>query len=127
MALVRILIVDDYDFWRFCVAAILRDHPEFVIVGECCDGSEAVEMSRDLQPDIVLMDLALPALSRFEAARQIRKVSSDSRIIFFCHARNDELVNEARNIGAQGFVSKMDGKLKLVPAMRTVLAGFWYS
>lgn len=127
MASVRILIVDDYEFWRFCVVSMLRDYPEFVIVGEGSDGYEAVEMSEDLKPDIVLLDLALPELNGFEAARQIREVSCHSRIVFLSQAVNDDLVNEARNTGAQAYVSKMDAAIALVPAMRSALAGKWYS
>jgi len=120
---VRILIVDDYEFWRYCVASMLREYPEFEIVGEGSDGLDAIEMSAELRPDIVLLDLGLPEVNGFEAAREIRKVSPGSRIVFVSQTRNEDLVNEARRVGAQGFVSKIDAACDLVPAMNAALAG----
>jgi DNA-binding NarL/FixJ family response regulator len=127
LALVRILIVDDYEFWRYCVVSILKEHPEFEIVGEGSDGLDAIEMSAELQPDIVLLDIGLPELNGFEAAREIRKVSSASRIVFLTQSRDEDLVNEARNVGALGFVSKMDAAGELVPALKAALAGEWHT
>jgi two-component system, chemotaxis family, chemotaxis protein CheY len=127
LASVRILIVDDYDFWRYCVVSMLKEHPEFEIVGEGSDGVDAIEMSTELQPDIVLLDVGLPELNGFEAAREIRRVSSGSKIVFVSQTRSEELVDEARKIGAQGFVSKMDAGNELVPAMKAALAGEWHT
>ena len=127
MASVRILIVDDYEFWRYCVVSMLKEHPEFEIVGEGSDGVDAIEMSANLQPDIVLLDLGLPEVNGFEAAREIRKTSPGSKIVFLTQTRNQDLVNEARKVGAQGFVSKMDAADELVPAMRAALANEWHA
>ena len=106
---------------------MLKEHPEFEVVGEGSDGLDAIEMSAELQPDIVLLDVGLPELNGFEAARAIRKVSSGSRIVFLTQTRNEDLVNEARNLGAQGYVSKIDAAHELVPAMKAALAGSWHS
>lgn len=119
--------MDDYEFWRYCVVSMLKGHPEFEIVGEGSDGLDAIEMSADLQPDIVLLDLGLPEVNGFEAAREIRRVSSGSRIVFLSQTRNQDLVNEAQKVGAQGFVSKMDAAYELVPAMKAALADKWHT
>jgi DNA-binding NarL/FixJ family response regulator len=119
---VRILIVDDYEFWRYCVVSMLKDYPEFEIVGEGSDGLDAVEMSAQLHPDIVLLDIGLPELNGFEAAREIRKVSPASNIVFVAQTRNDDLVNEALKVGARGYVSKMEAASELVPAMKAAVA-----
>ena len=106
---------------------MLKEHPEFEIVGEGSDGVDAIEMSANLQPDIVLLDLGLPEVNGFEAAREIRKTSPGSKIVFLTQTRNQDLVNEARRVGAQGFVSKMDAAYELVPAMRAALANEWHA
>jgi len=118
---VRILIVDDYEFWRYCVVSMLKDYPEFEIVGEGSDGLDAIDMSAELRPDIVLLDIALPELNGFEAAREIRKVSPGSNIVFLAQSRDEALVNEAARVGARGYVSKMDAASELVPAIKAAL------
>jgi len=106
---------------------MLKEHAEFEIVGEGSDGLDAIEMSADLQPDIVLLDIGLPKVNGFDAAREIRKVSSGSRIVFLSQTRDEDLVNEARKVGAQGFVSKMEAAYELVPAIKAALADKWHT
>ena len=122
LKLVRILIVDDYQPWRYMVQSIFSEYPEFEIVGECLDGLEAIQMSRQLQPDVVLLDIELPKRNGFEAARVIRRVSPDSKIIFLSQNRSEILVREARRIGVQGFVLKADAGYDLLPAIRAALS-----
>jgi two-component system, NarL family, nitrate/nitrite response regulator NarL len=121
LKLVRILIVDDYQPWRSMIQSIFREDPEFEIVGESLDGLEAIQMSKQLQPDVVLLDIGLPKRNGFEAAREIRRVSPHSKIIFLSQNRSEILVREARRIGAQGFVSKTDAGCDLLPAIRAAL------
>jgi len=101
---------------------MLKDYPEFEVVGEGSDGLDAVEMSAQLHPDIVLLDIGLPELNGFEAAREIRKVSPASNIVFVAQTRNDDLMNEALKVGAKGYVSKMDAASELVPAIKAAVA-----
>jgi two-component system NarL family response regulator len=101
---------------------MLRDYPEFEIVGEGADGFDAIEMSAELRPDIVLLDIGLPELNGFEAARQIGEVSPASGIVFLTQTRNEDLINEALKAGAHGYVSKMDAASELVPAIKAALA-----
>lgn len=121
MKLVRILIVDDYQPWRYMIQSIFSNDPDFEIVGESMDGLEAIQMSKQLQPDVVLLDIGLPKRNGFEAAREIRRVSPDSKIIFLSQNRSEILVREARRIGAQGFVLKTDAGCDLLPAIRAAL------
>jgi len=127
LASVKILIVDDYDFWRYCVVSMLKEHAEFEIVGEGEDGLDAVEMSAELQPDLVLLDIGLPEKNGFEAATEILRVSPASRIVFVTQSRTEELVEKARRVGASGYVLKTEAPRELLPAMQSALAGKWFA
>jgi len=121
LAAVRIFIVDDSQAWRRAVCAILHEHLDVALIRESADGLDAVRKSEELQPDLVLLDIGLPNLNGLEAARQIRKVSPSSRILFLTSHRNPELLQEARRIGALGFVVKSNAARDLLPAVRAVM------
>jgi DNA-binding NarL/FixJ family response regulator len=120
---VRILIVDEDDFGRYCITSILKQHTGFQIVGEVSNNLEATEISAILKPDLVIVDVALPDSIGFQIAREIRKVSPASKIVFVNQLPNSALLNEARKVGAQGFVSKLNAASDLVPTLKTALAG----
>jgi len=113
--------VDDSQAWRRAVCAILHEHLDVALIRESADGLDAVRKSEELQPDLVLLDIGLPNLNGLEAARQIRKVSPSSRILFLTSHRNPELLQEARRIGALGFVVKSNAARDLLPAVRAVM------
>jgi DNA-binding NarL/FixJ family response regulator len=123
MELVRILVVDDYEPWRCFVQSVFRGSSEFEIVGEGADGLEAVRMSLELQPDIVLLDIGLPKLNGFDAAREIHKVSPASKIVFVSLERSEAMLREAQKIGAKGFVSKLNAGDGLMNAIMRALGG----
>jgi DNA-binding NarL/FixJ family response regulator len=123
MDLVRILVVDDFKPWRSFVRSVFRGSPEFEIVGESTDGHEAVRMSSELQPDIVLLDIGLPKLNGFDAAREIQQVSPGSKIVFVSLERSEAMLRQAQKIGAKGFVSKLDVEDGLMKAVMRALGG----
>ena len=121
MASIRIFIVDDSEPWRDAICSMLRECKDLEIICKGSDGLEAVEKSAALQPDLVLLDIGLPNLNGLEAARQIRKVSPDSKIIFLTSHNDPDLVEEALRIGAMGFVVKTDAGSDLLPAVAAVM------
>jgi DNA-binding NarL/FixJ family response regulator len=121
-ASVRILVVDDFEPWRRCLCSFLRHRPALQVICEASDGLEAVEKSRELQPDIVLLDISLPALNGIEAAKQIREVSPRSRVVFLSENTCPDVVREALRVGGCGYVVKSDAGADLVAALDAAIA-----
>jgi DNA-binding NarL/FixJ family response regulator len=115
---VRILVVDDFEPWRRFVVSLIEQDPGLEVIDEAADGLEAVQMCQELQPDLVLLDVGLPKLSGFEAARQIRVVSPDSRILYLSVIPSQDLMREAMRTGAAGYITKQDALRDLLPAVR---------
>jgi DNA-binding NarL/FixJ family response regulator len=119
----RVLVVDDYEPFRRFICSTLGKRPCFQIVGEASDGLEAVRKAVELNPDLILVDIGLPNLNGIVTARQIRKLSPESKIIFVSQESSPEVVQEALNLGAQGYVSKTRVVVDLLAAVETVLEG----
>jgi DNA-binding NarL/FixJ family response regulator len=122
-SIVEVLVVDDFLPWRQFVGSMLQEQPRWRIVGEASDGLEAMQKARELQPDLILLDIGLPTLNGIESARRIREVSPASKILFVSETRSPEIAEEALNTGAGGFVVKSDAASELLPAIKAVLAG----
>jgi len=123
VALIRILIVDDFLLWRSEVISILERNSEFQIIGEASDGLEAVHKSAELQPDLILLDVGLPKLNGIEAARQILEIAPGSKIAFLSENSFPELVQEALKLGAKAYIIKSEAASDLLPAVKAVLEG----
>src|SRR6267143_294244 len=113
MSLVRILIVDDFDPWKGFVIARLHERPDLQIVGFASDGLQAVHEAEELQPDLILLDMMLPKLNGIEAARQIRRVSPKSKILFVSGESDLESVRTAFQVGGSGYLWKMEAAVWL--------------
>ena len=118
---IRILVVEDYEPFRRFVLSTLRNLCEPRDICEVSDGLKAVHEAQRLQPDLILLDIGLPTLNGFEAARQIRKLSPTSKIIFVSQESSADVVQEALKIGASGYVVKADAGSELLPAITAVL------
>jgi len=101
-ASVRILLVDDFEQFRTLVSSILTKQPGYQVVGEAADGLEGVLLAKELKPDLVVLDMQLPKLNGIEVARQIRRCSPDSTILFLTGNSDPELVREALLASATG-------------------------
>ena len=120
---IRILVTDDFEDWRRKVRFIFQERPQWQIIAEASDGSEAVQKAAELKPDLILLDIGLPRLNGIEAARQIRQLSPSSKIVFLSLTKNLEVVRAALSTGALGYVHKTDARRELVPAVDAVLRG----
>jgi len=121
--MVCILVVEDYEPFRQFIAKTLQTQPHLRILKEVSDGAEAVRQAQQLQPDLILVDVGLPALNGIEAARQIRKVSPMSKILFVTENRSPDVAEEALRAGGLGYVIKSDAARDLLAAIDTVLQG----
>jgi len=120
---IRVLVVDDFEPFRRLVVSILQKQPELQIICEASDGLEAVQKAEELQPDLILLDMGLPTLNGTEAARQIRKLSPGSKIIFVSQESSAALVGAALAIGAAGYVVKTDAGRELLTAVNVAMLG----
>jgi DNA-binding NarL/FixJ family response regulator len=101
MPSVRVLVVEDHaSFLRF-ICSTLETRPELQVIGIVSDGLEAVQKAKELQPDLILLDIGLPTLNGIEAARRIAKLSPESKILFVSQESSADIVREALNVGGQ--------------------------
>ena len=123
---VRVLVVEDYEPFRRFICSTLRKRPELQIVGEITDGLEAVQKAEELQPDLIVLDIGLPSLNGIEAARRIRKLSPESKILFVSQESSADVVQEALALGALGYVVKAHAGSELLAAVGAVLENRQY-
>jgi two-component system NarL family sensor kinase len=119
----RILIADDHEVMRRGVRGLLESHDEWAVCGEAFEGNEAVTKSRELRPDLIIMDINMPGLTGIDAAQLIRKENPSAKILFFSVHESPQTVREVVNAGAQGYVAKSRAGHDLIDAVRNVLDG----
>ena len=117
MAALRLLVADDHDVVRKGLCALLQEQPGWVIAGEASDGRDAVEKAKKLKPDVTVLDISMPLLNGLEAARQILKDVSTTKILILTMHDSDTLIREVLNAGARGYVLKTDAGVDLVNAV----------
>jgi DNA-binding NarL/FixJ family response regulator len=118
-----VLVVEDHEWWRRYISAELAGTFHWQVVGAASDGIEAVQKARDLKPDVILLDIGLPGMDGFEAARRILADDPSSRVLFVTEQQSLELAGAALGLGARGFVVKSDLGRDLLPAMEAVVEG----
>lgn len=120
---IRILLADDHPIVREGLAAILGTQPDFEVVGQADDGTDAVDLQSVLRPDVVLLDLAMPGMDGLEALRLMRAQRPDLRALVFTASETDDRIVGAIQAGAQGYVLKGAAREELFNAVRVVARG----
>ncbi|MEX3009779.1 response regulator [Hoeflea sp. TYP-13] len=123
---IRLVIVDDHDLLREGIRSRLADEDFVDIVGEGSNGHQAVELCQTLKPDLVLLDISMPEMNGLEAAQEIKRTRPETKILFLSIYDNEEYVQEALRIGANGFVLKDVSKAEMINAIRAVSQGATY-
>ena len=116
---IRVMLADDHTIVRQGLHALLASEEDIEVVGDASDGRAAVQRARELQPDVVVMDIAMPELNGIEAARQLAQVVPAARTIILSMYTDLEHVVHALSAGAAGYVRKDDADAELVTAIRT--------
>ena len=123
MSVTQILIVEDFVPWQHFISIKLQSEIDLRIISVATDGLEAVHKAKEVQPDLILMDLSLPGMNGIEATRQIRILSPGSRILFLSEHADSNLIQAALDAGACGYILKSDSGSDLIVGIRAVLLG----
>jgi DNA-binding NarL/FixJ family response regulator len=122
----KVLIVDDHAFIRRGVQGILKAYPEWQLCGEADNGTDAVRLAGELNPEAIVMDVSMPGLNGVEATRAIRKTNKDVKILLLTLHESSELVRTAFHAGVNGYLLKTDAEQELVQALNAVIAQGMY-
>jgi DNA-binding NarL/FixJ family response regulator len=123
---IRILLADDHAVVRQGFSALLRVQPDMEVVGEAANGREAIERAKELQPDVVVMDVAMPELNGIEATRRLQDEAPRSRVLALSMHKDSVYVREILRAGARGYLLKDAIDTDLIAAVRAVARGDGY-
>jgi two-component system invasion response regulator UvrY len=124
--MIKLIIVDDHSHVRQAWSWVLNQVPRLNVIAECANGQEAIEAAKNLQPDVILMDINMKPVNGIEATRSIREFAPDMKIIGVSVQTERSYVNEMLRNGANGYVTKNSPSTEMVMAIDEVLAGNTY-
>ena len=113
----RVLIVDDHEAVRIGVRAILSTRPDIEVCGEAANGQEALDKAKELSPDVIIMDITMPVVDGFTAAREMSKVAPGASVLLLSMHESPNLLNVAKSSGARGYIAKSEGSAAILRAL----------
>ena len=123
MSKIRVLLTDDHTLFRQGVRTLLAAEPDFEVVGEAANASDAVWLAEQLRPDVVLMDIGMTGMSSFEATRLIHKQRPETKVVFLSMYDDEDYLSECVEMGASGYILKESPADQLLTAVREVYRG----
>ncbi|MEV0198821.1 response regulator transcription factor [Nonomuraea sp. NPDC050691] len=121
--MIRVMLADDETMVRVGISGILASVPGIEVVGEACDGAEAVELAQRHRPQVALIDIQMPKLDGLSAAEEIRRTVPETGLIILTTFSQDEYISRALRIGTNGFLLKSGNPYELIAGVRAVAEG----
>ena len=121
--MLKIMLVDDHEVVRLGIKALLSNYPTYEVVAEAANADEAVSTAEEYQPDVIIMDIRLPGKSGIEATKEIMEIMPDTKIIMLTSFAEDDLLFDAINAGAYGYILKQIGSDDLINALDAIGRG----
>ena len=116
----KVLLADDHEIMRNGLRSLLEKNPEIEVIAEASNGRETIELTKKLNPDIVILDISMPELNGVEAARQIKKIDPTIKIVILSVHSDKRYVKEMLKIGVDGYLLKDNAFQDLIDAIRTI-------
>ncbi len=123
MAPIRLLIVDDHTLFRQGLLSLLRSEPRFEVAGQATNGEQALQMARELTPDVILMDVRMPGMDGVETTHRLLEVMPHARVLMLTVSEDDQPLLTAIQVGARGYILKNAGADELFQAIQRVYDG----
>ena len=123
---IKVILVDDHDLVRTGIKLILQDAPGVSVVGEACTGEEAVKLAREIQHDVILLDVMMPGIGGLGATSRLKRACPDSKILIVTVCNNEHFPSKLLQAGASGYLTKGASQQEIIQAIRAVHTGQLY-